>query len=65
MEKAYVDGVLGIQTLDRRMVDAHESTELWRPPSIFFIVCLFATAAYFFISVKIGRNKSNYEEEDR
>ena len=27
-----VDGVLGIQTLGRRMVGADESTELWRPP---------------------------------
>ena len=27
-----VDGVLGIQTLVRRMVGADESTELWRPP---------------------------------
>ena len=27
-----VDGVLGIQTRGRRMVDADETTELWRPP---------------------------------
>ena len=27
-----VDGVLGIQTQGRRMVDADETTELWRPP---------------------------------
>ena len=27
-----IDGVLGIQTWGRRMVAAHETTELWRPP---------------------------------
>ena len=27
-----VDGVLGIQTLGRRMVGADKTTELWRPP---------------------------------
>ena len=27
-----IDGVLGIQTLGRRMVGADETTELWRPP---------------------------------
>ena len=27
-----VDGVLGIRTRGRRMVDADETTELWRPP---------------------------------
>ena len=29
-----VDGVLGIRTLDRRMVGADESTEQWRIPDI-------------------------------
>ena len=27
-----VDGVLGIRTRGRRMVDADETTELWQPP---------------------------------
>ena len=30
-----VDGVLGIQTRGRRMVDADETTELWRPITFF------------------------------
>ena len=29
-----VDGVLGIRTRGRRMVDADETTELWRPPEV-------------------------------
>ena len=29
-----VDGVLGIQTRDRRMVGADETMELWQPPKI-------------------------------
>ena len=28
-----IDGVLGIRTQGRRMVDADETTELWRPPT--------------------------------
>ena len=29
-----VDGVLGIQTRDRRMVGSDETMELWQPPKI-------------------------------
>ena len=32
-----VDGVLGIQTLGRRMVGADKATELWRPPYLCWI----------------------------
>ena len=32
-----VDGVLGIRTLGRKMVDAYETTELWRPPTDLFV----------------------------
>ena len=30
-----IDGVLGIWTRGHRMVDADETTELWRPPDLF------------------------------
>ena len=33
-----VDGMLGIQTLGHRMVGADETTELWRPPTIFVML---------------------------
>ena len=29
-----MDGVLGIQTLGRRMLGADDNTELWRPPNL-------------------------------
>ena len=32
-----IDGVLGIRTRGCRMVGADETTELWRPPRIFYI----------------------------
>ena len=32
-----IDGVLGIRTWCRRMVGADKTTELWRPPRIYYI----------------------------
>ena len=33
IEKAYLDGVIGIRTRGHRMVGADETRELWRPHS--------------------------------
>ena len=37
--KKSIDGVLGIQTQDRRMVGADEAMELWRPPNVSNLQC--------------------------
>ena len=44
-----IDGVLGIETLDHRMVCADESTELWWPPDQVFLKKWANPASFSFV----------------
>ena len=48
-----IDGVLGIQARGRRMVDADETMELWRPPQLFLNLLLVVSFGFDKKSLKI------------
>ena len=46
--------MLGIRTRGRRMVDADETTELWRPPKRNFIGLIWPKPLYLVTRIAIG-----------